>query len=80
MIVLGIDPGYAIVGFGVLDATGGKQSLIACGAINTPAGEPLPKRLLQIANDMEALIVQFQPEAMAIEELYFGTNVTTGIG
>ncbi|MEG2420281.1 MAG: crossover junction endodeoxyribonuclease RuvC [Oscillospiraceae bacterium] len=80
MTVLGIDPGYAIVGFGVLETDHGRQSLTACGAVNTPAGEPLPKRLLQIANDIEALILQFQPEAMAIEELYWGTNVTTGIG
>ena len=81
MRVFGIDPGYAIVGFGVLEKTRGLDArLIACGAINTPAGLPLSKRLLQISDDMRALIARFSPEVMAIEKLYFGNNVTTGIG
>lgn len=80
MIILGIDPGYAIVGFGVVRSERGKQTAIQCGAINTPAGLPLPARLLQIATDLEALIDQFRPNAMAVEKLYFGNNVTTGIG
>lgn len=80
MVILGIDPGFAIVGFGVLDSERGRQQMIRCGAITTPAGLPLPTRLLQIATDIEALMVQFQPEAVAIEELFFNTNVTTGIG
>lgn len=80
MIILGIDPGYAIVGFGVLQKAPGQTQLITCGAINTPAGLPLSKRLLQISNDMATLIRQFSPDAMAIEKLYFGNNVTTGIG
>ena len=80
MLILGIDPGYAIVGFGVLESAGGRQRLVRCGAINTPAGMALPARLLQIARDMETLIGQFHPQAMAIEELFFNQNVTTGIG
>ena len=80
MVILGIDPGYAIVGFGVLCSERGDNSLLACGAINTPAGLPLSKRLLQIANDLDELICQFDPEVMAVERLYFGNNVTTGIG
>ena len=80
MTILGIDPGYAIVGFGVLEKEGGENRLLACGAINTPAGLPLSKRLLQIANDMAELIDGFSPDVMAIEKLYFGNNVTTGIG
>lgn len=80
MVILGIDPGFAIVGFGVLESDKGKQRLIRCGAITTPAGLPLPTRLLQISNDMEALFAQFRPEVMAVEELFFNTNVTTGIG
>ncbi|HIT32135.1 MAG TPA: crossover junction endodeoxyribonuclease RuvC [Candidatus Enterenecus stercoripullorum] len=80
MLILGIDPGYAIVGFGVVESSGGKQRLVSCGAINTPAGMALPARLLQIAWDMEALIGRFHPQAMAIEELFFNHNVTTGIG
>jgi len=80
MLILGIDPGYAIVGFGLVESRGTRQYLVRCGAINTPAGLALPARLLQIANDLEALIGQFRPEVMAIEELYFNHNVTTGIG
>lgn len=80
MVILGIDPGFAIVGFGVLRALPGRQELISCGAIRTPAGEPLPARLLQIENDMAQLLDTFRPEAMAIEELFFTNNITTGIG
>ncbi len=80
MLILGIDPGYAIVGFGVVESSGAKQRLVSCGAIHTPAGMALPARLLQIAWDLEALIGQFHPQAMAIEELFFNHNVTTGIG
>ena len=80
MRILGIDPGYAIVGFGILEANRGQAQLLRCGAINTQAGVPMPVRLLQIQEDMETLIRTFQPDAMAIEELFFNTNVTTGIG
>ncbi len=80
MVILGIDPGFAIVGFGVVSSSGGEQRALRCGAINTPAGLPLSTRLLQIADDMEALLSEFRPDAMAVEELFFNTNVTTGIG
>ena len=80
MRILGIDPGYAIVGFGVLEAKRGQARLVRCGAINTPAGVPMPQRLVQIQEDLETLIHQFAPDVMAIEELFFNTNVTTGIG
>ena len=80
MLILGIDPGFAIVGFGLVETAGGRQRLVNCGAITTPAGDPLPARLLQIANDMDLLLEQFRPEAMAVEELFFTNNITTGIG
>ncbi|MEG0766065.1 MAG: crossover junction endodeoxyribonuclease RuvC [Pseudoflavonifractor sp.] len=80
MIILGIDPGFAIVGFGVLQSEQGRQVLTQCGAITTAAGLPLPTRLLQIADDLDELMVQFKPDAMAVEELFFNNNVTTGIG
>ena len=80
MLILGIDPGFAIVGFGLVEAAGGRARLVQCGAITTPAGESLPARLLQISNDMDQLLEQFRPEAMAIEELFFNNNITTGIG
>ena len=79
MIILGIDPGFATVGFGIVEALPGQQKLVQCGAITTKAGVPLPTRLRQISDDMDALISQFSPDAMAIEELFFTNNITTGI-
>lgn len=79
MVILGIDPGVATIGFGVINAERQKNTLIQYGTITTPAGIPLTSRLLQISNDMEELIHLFQPDEMAIEELFFSTNITTGI-
>lgn len=79
MRILGIDPGVAIVGFGVLDCAGGTQRMVQYGTINTPAGLPLAARLIQIESDLTALIGQFKPDEMAIEELFFSKNITTGI-
>ena len=79
MIILGIDPGFAIVGFGILESERGRQRLVRCGAITTPAGLPLSKRLYQIGTDMEDLIGQLKPDVISIEELFFNTNITTGI-
>ena len=56
------------------------QRLLRCGAITTPAGAPLPARLRQISEDMHQLLAAFRPDAMAVEELFFNQNVTTGIG
>ena len=80
MVVLGIDPGFAIVGFGLLEAQGGESRLKRCGVITTQAGLPMPRRLLQIGEDLEELVTAFRPDVMAVEELFFNTNVTTGIG
>lgn len=79
MVILGIDPGVATIGFGAINAERQKNTLIQYGTITTPAGIPLASRLLQISNDMEELIHLFQPDEMAIEELFFSTNITTGI-
>ena len=79
MIILGIDPGYAIVGFGVIGYSNNKLTPIEYGAITTPAGLPLSRRLYQISTDMEELIAKLKPEAIAVEELFFNTNITTGI-
>ena len=79
MIILGIDPGVATIGFGVIEASRQKNTLIQYGTITTPPGIPLSSRLLQISNDMEELIHTFHPDEMAIEELFFNTNITTGI-
>ena len=79
MIVLGIDPGVATIGFGVIRAERQKNTLIQYGVITTPPGIPLSNRLLQISNDMEELIHTFHPDEMAVEELFFTKNITTGI-
>lgn len=79
MRILGIDPGIATVGFGVVDSIGSRQSLVSCGVVTTPAGTSLSSRLDRIYSDIEELISTFQPEVVAIEELFFNTNITTGI-
>lgn len=79
MRILGIDPGIATVGFGVVDSVKHKQTLVRCGVITTPAGTSLSSRLNQIYDDMNELISAFSPEVMVIEELFFNTNITTGI-
>ncbi len=79
MRVLGIDPGLATVGFGLVDTDRGRLTHIRHGVITTPAGMPLPKRLLSIAMDMTELIEAFNPDVMAVEELFFSKNVTTGL-
>ena len=79
MRILGIDPGIAIVGFGLIEADRGRTQLFNYGAITTPAGLPLARRLVQIEQDMEALIAQLTPDAIAVEELFFSNNITTGI-
>ena len=79
MVILGIDPGVATIGFGVLRAERGKNTLLQYGVITTPAGIPLSRRLVQISEDMEQLIRRFKPDEMAVEELFFSKNITTGI-
>lgn len=79
MIILGIDPGVATVGFGVIRASGGRQDMIRCGIISTPPEHKLSDRLAQIHNDLLQLIDMFKPDAIAIEELFFNTNHKTGI-
>ena len=80
MRILGIDPGYGITGFGLIEANRASSRLLSCGAITTPAGMDFSARLEIIYEDMRKLLQQAKPEAVAIEELFFGQNVTTGIG
>ena len=79
MRILGIDPGYATIGFGVLEAERNRYRLLQCGVITTPAHTSLSSRLLQIYNDLQKLLDAYQPDAVSIEELFFNTNITTGI-
>ena len=80
MRILGIDPGYGITGFGLIEADRGNSRLLQCGAITTPAGMDFSARLEIIYEDMQQLLQTAKPDAVAIEELFFGQNVTTGIG
>lgn len=79
MIILGIDPGLAIVGYGVLDKQKGKTDMVDYGVITTPKEDTLPMRLDRIYKGMCELIDYYKPEHVAIEELFFNTNITTGI-
>ncbi|CDC60425.1 crossover junction endodeoxyribonuclease RuvC [Clostridium sp. CAG:448] len=79
MIILGIDPGLAIVGWGVLDYSGSKFRVIGYGSLQTPAGMKTEDRLAAIYQGMIQLIDTYHPEQIAVEELFFNTNITTGI-
>ncbi|NLM72968.1 MAG: crossover junction endodeoxyribonuclease RuvC [Clostridiaceae bacterium] len=79
MIIIGIDPGFAITGYGVLDYTGNKFRLLDVGVITTNAKLDFPSRLLCIHNELDILISKYKPDAMAVEELFFNTNVKTAI-
>lgn len=79
MIILGFDPGIATIGFGVIESDRVRQRLITYGAIQTKAGQDLAVRLAQIYYDSLELIEKFKPDAISIEELFFNTNLKTGI-
>src|SRR5436305_9147167 len=78
-IVMSIDPGYAILGYAVVAAQGNELRLLDCGVITTPAGVGLAERLQQIYQRLSALVDEYCPEEAAMEELFFGRNVTTAI-
>lgn len=79
MRILGIDPGYAIVGYGVLDYNNNKFSVVDYGAVTTPAGMDFNRRLEIIYDELTALIAKTKPEVMSIEKLFFNTNQKTVI-
>lgn len=79
MRILGIDPGVATIGFGVVDSERNSLSLVRCGVISTPAHTSLASRLEQIYSDMNDLLSAFKPDAVSVEELFFNNNITTGI-
>lgn len=79
MVILGIDPGLATIGWGVVDYSGSHFKVLGYGALETPAGVALEERLLMINQGMKELISRYRPEQMAVEELFFNTNITTGI-
>lgn len=79
MRILGIDPGYAIVGYGVVDYQNNHFSVVEYGAITTPAGMDFNRRLELIFDEMEVIISRTKPDAMAIEKLFYNTNAKTVI-
>lgn len=80
MIIMGIDPGYAIVGVGVIEYKSNHFRVIDYGAVTTSKEDNLNDRLLQIYNEICTIIDKYNPDSLAIEKLYFNTNATTAIG
>ena len=79
MRILGIDPGIATIGFGLLESSESRIKLLKYGVITTPANTRLSSRLLQISTDLDELLSSCEPDAISVEELFFNTNITTGI-
>ena len=79
MKILGIDPGYAILGYGVVEKIGNKFKVCDYGAITTDAGTPMTERLEYLYDSLREIIEEHHPDVASIEELFFNTNITTGI-
>ena len=80
MVILGIDPGYATIGYGVVEKNErGLVKALDYGIISTPKDKSIAQRLVMIKEGMQALIARYNPQAVAVEELFFNTNITTGI-
>lgn len=79
MLVLGIDPGLAITGYGLVEEQEGELSLVDCGAITTPAGVPVPQRLQGLYEGLCEVVTRYQPDSAAVEELFFSANVKTAM-
>jgi len=79
VIILGIDPGYATVGYGVIEYNGNSFRTIDYGAVTSPANLPFPRRLEMVYDGICELCEKFKPDAVSVEELFFNTNLKTGI-
>jgi crossover junction endodeoxyribonuclease RuvC len=79
MIILGLDPGTATTGYGIIEANDGRLSLITYGVIKTPASESTSKRLQMIYEELNELITTYHPDGAGVEEVFFGRNITTAI-
>lgn len=79
MRIIGIDPGYAIMGYGILDYNGNKFKTVTYGSIETPAGIPMPERLNMLYTELDRIISEYRPEEASIEELFFNNNAKTAI-
>ena len=79
MVILGIDPGLARLGYGVIEADGDRRRVIQYGMLTTPAGVPMPKRLQSLWRGMNQLLDLYKPDEVEFEELFFSKNITTGM-
>lgn len=79
MRILGIDPGYAILGYGIIEMRGNRFKVIDYGTVTTEAGMEMPDRLKVLYNSLMELIGRFEPEVASVEELFFNTNAKTAI-
>lgn len=79
MIILGIDPGLARVGYGVIDTAGGRQRMLDCGIIRTDSGQSDGDRMVEIARDMRLLIRNWKPELAAVEKFFFIDQATPSV-
>ena len=79
LIILGIDPGLATMGWGVIESDGSRHRLIQYGTLGTPAGQPVPVRLRAIYSGVQQLISTYRPDDIVSEELFFARNVTTAL-
>src|SRR5512137_2820650 len=79
MLTLGIDPGTAITGYGLVEGRGDRLTLVECGIITTPAGAPLPRRLYALHAGLTRLVQEHHPESAAVEELFFARNARTAL-
>jgi crossover junction endodeoxyribonuclease RuvC len=80
IVVMGVDPGVANTGFGVVRVAGGRMSVVDGGVIEVAPGEPIEMRLAEIQRELAELITWHEPEALALEDVYFGKNVRSAIG
>ena len=79
MVILGIDPGLATLGYGVIEVEKDQRRLIQYGTLNTPPRQPMPYRLQAISRGMNQLMDMYKPDEVAFEELFFSKNITTGM-
>lgn len=79
MIILGIDPGYAIVGWGVIEYTANRFTVVDYGAVTTEAGTPFNDRLKAVYDGIDSIMKRYSPEALSIEKLFYNTNAKTVI-
>lgn len=79
MLIMGVDPGIAITGYGIIEYLGNKFKVIDCGCIRTSAGLPMPERLLRIYDELDGILAHTRPDEFAIEELFFSKNARTAL-